>query len=171
MDNRHIKRQFYRYGKLRLGVLLLSLPLAVWFCGWRKTTSLWQVYRQNEMKLQEMQLLPDTLKGAASVMLPGSSALCDGRLLDRIRQMNEGPGVIVLSYTPWLTREEGELQLYTAELTLAGSFIPMLRIAAALEYEGGYGGLAAARFRTQTNSRTREKQLQLTLWIQQMIEK
>lgn len=166
-----MKQNNCRYGKARLGFLLLLLPLTVWFCGWRKTVVLWQWYQQNEKKLQEIQLFPDTLKTPAYEQLSHRPLLRDGQLLERIRQIEESRTVTILNYVPWLTLEENGVQLYSAELTLAGGYIPMLKILAALEQEGKYVNVAAACFSTHTIPKNREKQLQLTLWIQQIIEK
>lgn len=46
----------------------------------------------------------------------------------------------------------------------------MLEVLAALEREGEAMRPVAARFRLHTDVRRREKQLQLTLWIQQITE-
>ena len=165
-----MERNNYRYGKIGLAALLFGLPLAVWFGGWRKPVALWRSYRQNEAVLRELRQCRETSGDTLAVRLKKEALLRDGRLLERVRQWGEGRGVTVLGYTPWLSGEERGWKLYTAEFTLAGGFLPMLEVLAALEREGEALRPVAARFRLHTDVRRREKQLQLTLWIQQITE-
>ncbi len=165
-----MKQNSYRYGKIGLAALLFGLPLAVWFGGWRGTVVLWRSYRQNEAELQGLRQWRDTSGGTLAVHLKKGALLRDGRLLERVRQWGEVRGVTVLGYTPWLSGEDRGWKLYTAELTLTGGFLPMLEVLAALEREGEAMRPVVARFRLHTDARRREKQLQLTLWIQQITE-
>lgn len=163
-----MKQNNYRYGKIGLAALFFGLPLAVWFGGWRQLVSLWQTGKRNGVELQKLRQCRDTSGDTLSVRLKKGALLRDGRLLERVRQWGEVRGVTVLSYTPWLSGEDRGWKLYTAELTLAGGFLSMLEVLAVLEREGM--GPVAARFRLHTDVRNREKQLQLTLWIQQITE-
>ena len=144
-----MERNNYRYGKIGLAALLFGLPLAVWFGGWRKPVALWRSYRQNEAVLRELRQCRETSGDTLAVRLKKEAVLRDGRLV---------------------SGEERGWKLYTAEFTLAGGFLPMLEVLAALEREGEAMRPVAARFRLHTDVRRREKQLQLTLWIQQITE-
>lgn len=165
-----MKQGSYRYGKVKLSVLLLALPLSAWFSGCHKTMGLWLDCRQNEKQLHELQQTPNMTNDS----IPSEiycSVLSDAKLLEWIRQRNENWAVTIQRYTPWNIPEGNGLQRYMAELVLAGRFIPMLKLIAALESEGRYGCMAAAVFQMQVSSGTHEKQLQLTLWMEQITEK
>lgn len=166
-----MKRRSYRYGKLKLGILLLALPFSTWFCGGYKTTVLWWNCRQNEKQLHELRKGVDTTGLFLSGNISCSSGLSDGKLLDGLRQIKGSEAVTILKYTPWLISEDKEVQHYTAKLILTGGFMPMLKLLATLEREGRFGSIAAAVFRMQANTYTHRKQLELTLWIEQITEK
>ena len=163
-----MKRNNYRYGKISLIVLFFGLPLAVWFSGWRQVVFLWQAGKRNDTELQKLRkhrgMSEDTLSGH----LKKGVLLRDGRLLEQVRQWGEMRGVTVLGYSPWLSGDERGWKLYTAEVSLTGGFLPMLEVLAASEQDGIRP--VAARFLLHTDTRNRKKQLQLTLWIQQITE-
>lgn len=163
-----MKRNNYRYGKIGLAVLLFGLPLAVWFGSWRQVVCLWQVGKRNGTELQKLRQYQGMSGDTLAVQLTSKGLLRDGRLLERMRQWGKVRGVTVLGYTPWLSGEERDWKLYTAEITLTGGFLPMLEVLAASEREGIRP--AAARFLLHTDTRSRKQQLQLTLWIQQITE-
>ena len=165
-----MKRNDYRYGKIGLTALLVGLPLVVWFGSWKKTAALWRSYRQNEVELRELRPCCDMLGDTLAVTLKKSALLRDGRLLERVREWGEQQGVTVVGYTPWLSGEYRGWKLYTAELTQDGRILPMLELLAVLEREEEGVRPAAARFRLHIDARNRKKQLQLTLWIQQITE-
>ena len=101
--------------------------------------------------LRELRQCRETSGDTLAVRLKKEALLRDGRLLERVRQWGEGRGVTVLGYTPWLSGEERGWKLYTAEFTLAGGFLPMLEVLAALEREGEAMRPVAARFRLHTD--------------------
>ncbi len=165
-----MKQNNYRYGKIGLAALLFGLPFVLWFGGGRQLVSLWQASKRNGAELQELRQCRDTLGDTLAVYLKKGAWLRDGRLLERVRQWGEVRGVTVIGYTPWLSGEDRGWKLYTAELTLAGGFLPMLEVLDALEREGEGMRPVAASFRLHADARNRERQLQLTLWIQQITE-
>lgn len=166
-------------GKIRLGILLLSVPLLAWFTGVKSTVNLWMDCRGGKRLLEQLQLKegePEKPEGTTAftdnVHRPemAVSWLDSGKLLEETGTEHTACGVKVIRYIPWLTREEKDIRVYTGELVLSGRFVPLLRLTRYLENRCRGCRIVSLAFRMQRDIHKKEHRLYLTLLIQQIVE-
>lgn len=166
-------------GKIRLGVLLLSVPLLVWFGGLKTTVNLWVDYRNGKKLLEGCQLKENEPENRKSIKEFADGAdrlervvswLDSGKLLEETGSESTACGVNVIRYTPWLSREEKEVRIYTGELVLSGRFVPLLQVVRSVENRCLGARIVSLAFQIQRDFRKKERCLYLTLLIQQMVE-
>ena len=98
----------------------------------------------------------------------GKQVLNNGVLLERIGKEVESNGVKIVKYTPYLTREEGKLLVHTGELVLSGNFVSLLRVMHRVEIDEGLGRIVSVGFRLFRDRAKKERQLRMTLVVQQL---
>ena len=74
----------------------------------------------------------------------------------------------MVKYTPYLTREEGKLQVHTGEPRAFREFYFLLRVMHYMEKEGQPGKNRFCRFRLFDDRAKKERQLRMTLVVQQL---
>lgn len=99
---------------------------------------------------------------------PENQILNNGVLLGQLERPIRNNEVKMVKYTPYLTREEGKLQVHTGELVLSGSFISLLKVMHYMEKEGHPGKIVSAGFRLFDDRAKKERQLRMTLVVQQL---
>lgn len=110
-------------GVVRLVLLLVVLPAAVYRLSLGRTVALWGEVRRTERTLAETDsasIQPD----ASVVMLDTVELIAGGGLLDLLERLDPDSSVRIVSYTPYLTRKGDDFTLRTAEIVLSGGFVP-----------------------------------------------
>ena len=149
-------------GVVRLVLLLVVLPAAVYRLSLGRTVALWGEVRRTERTLAETDSA--SIQPDASVEL-----IAGGGLLDLLERLDPDSSVRIVSYTPYLTRKGDDFTLRTAEIVLSGGFVPLLRILDATERELSGCRLLSSGFKTLR--RGRQTSLLLTLVVQQLTDK
>ena len=155
-------------GVVRLLLLLVVLPAAVYRLSLGRTVALWGEVRRAERTLAEAEsasVQPDM----PAAMLDTVELIAGGGLLELLDRLDPDSSVRIVSYTPYLTREGDDFTLRTAEIVLSGGFVPLLRTLDAAERELPGCRLLSSGFKTLR--RGRQASLQLTLVIQQLTDK
>ena len=155
-------------GVVRLVLLLVVLPAAVYRLSLGRTVALWGEVCRAERTIAEAEtasIQPDT----PAAMLDTVELIAGGNLLDLLERLVPDSSVRVVSYTPYLTREGDDFTLRTAEIVLSGGFVPLLQTLGAAERELSGCRLVSSGFKTLR--RGRRTSLQLTLVIQQLTDK
>lgn len=153
-------------GVMRLVLLLVVLPAAVYRLSLGRTVALWGEVRRAERTLAEIAPVQTDMPAA---MLDTVELIAGGGLLDLLERLDPDSSVRIVSYTPYLTREGDDFTLRTAEIVLSGGFVPLLRTLGAAERELSGCRLLSSGFKTLR--RGRQTSLQLTLVIQQLTDK
>ena len=155
-------------GVVRLVLLLVVLPGAVYRLSLGRTVALWGEVCRAERTIAEAEAAP-VQPDAAVVMLDTVELIAGGGLLDLLERLDPDSSVRIVSYTPYLTREGDDFTLRTAEIVLSGDFVPLLRTLDATERELSGCRLLSSGFKTVR--RGRQTSLQLTLVVQQLTDK
>ena len=153
-------------GVVRLVLLLVVLPAAVYRLSLGRTVALWgEVRRTERMRAAAAPVQPD----ASVVMLDTVELIAGGGLLELLERLDPDSSVRIVSYTPYLTRKGDDFTLCTAEIVLSGGFAPLLRTLDATERELSGCRLLSSEFKTIR--RGRQTSLLLTLVVQQLTDK
>lgn len=159
-------------GILRLMLLLVVLPIAVYQLSLRHTVGLWSEVCRSERLIAESPA--DSLSSSAagrahSIVLDTTDRIAGGGLLDSLGRFLADGEVAVVRYTPYLTRDGDDFALRTAEIVLSGGFAPLIRTLDRLERSLPGSRFLSTEFRTVR--RGRQTSLQMTLVIQQLTDK
>lgn len=155
-------------GVVRLVLLLVVLPAAVYRLSLGRTVALWgEVCRAERTiaKADSASIQPDT----PAAMLDTVELIAGGGLLELLERLGPDSSAEVVSYTPYRTRKGDDFTLRTAEIVLSGDFVPLLRILDATERELSGCRLLSSGFKTLR--RGRQTSLLLTLVVQQLTDK
>lgn len=118
----------YNRGLIKIAVLIILMPLVLNKLVFSKTADLFKDYRQ--IQLLEKQLIevnPDSL-APIHLKLNIENYISNGRIVEFIALACEENCVLVKHYEPLLLDQEGIYKLYTANLTLSGNYIDLVRI-------------------------------------------
>lgn len=156
-------------GLLKLVGMIVMVPLVAWFFGFRQTVSIWRECKARQATIDRL----SASESGSTTRLPGNEVtgkqvLNNGVILQRIEESVENNGVKIVKYTPYLTREEGRLRVHTGELVLSGSFVSLLRVMHCVETGEGLGRIVSTGFRLFRDRAKKERQLRMTLVIQQL---
>lgn len=152
-------------GRVKFAGLLIVLPLLVLGSGVGPTLRAWRWYAGQKERLEKMKGNEEEFLEEDGGMT-GGRVLSNGLILEQLRVVAGAAGVRVVGYTPYFTRQEGEWEVYSGELVLAGEYIPLLRVVHDLEKRGGPEKIVSACFRIVPEVNRREEELRLTLWLQ-----
>ncbi len=156
-------------GLLKLVGIVVMVPLVAWFFGFHQTVRLW---RECELRQETISRLSVNEPGKVTRLpeneVTGKQVLNNGVLLERIGKEVESNGVKIVKYTPYLTREEGKLLVHTGELVLSGNFVSLLRVMHRVEIDEGLGRIVSVGFRLFRDRAKKERQLRMTLVVQQL---
>ena len=155
-------------GVVRLVLLLVVLPAAVYRLSLGRTVALWGEVCRAERTIAEAETAP-VQPDTSAAMLDTVELISGGGLLDLLERLVPDSSVRIVSYTPYLTREGDDFTLRTAEIVLSGGFVPLLQTLGAAERELSGCRLLSSGFKTLR--RGRQTTLQLTLVIQQLTDK
>lgn len=155
-------------GVVRLLLLLVVLPAAVYRLSLGRTVALWGEVRRAERTLAEAEAAP-VQPDTPAAMLDTVELIAGGGLLELLERLGPDSSAEVVSYTPYRTREGDDFTLRTAEIVLSGGFVPLLRTLDAAERELSGCRLLSSGFKTVR--RGRQTSLQLTLIVQQLTDK
>ena len=154
-------------GLTYLTLLVIILPLVVWRLSLARTVERWGDIRRGKREIAAF-AADSTGARPAAAALDTVELIAGGALLERIGRDAAGSGVAVVRYTPYLTRSGEGFALRTAEVVLAGSFAPLVRVIDRIERELPSCKIASATFRTV--KKRQQPHLQLTLLVRQLTE-
>ncbi len=156
-------------GLLKLVGIVVMVPLVAWFFGFRQTVRLWRECESRQETISRLSVNePGKVTRLPENEVTGKQVLNNGVLLERIGKEVESNGVKIVKYTPYLTREEGRLLVYTGELVLSGNFVSLLRVMHRVEIDEGLGRIVSVGFRLFHDRAKKERQLRMTLVVQQL---
>ena len=155
-------------GVVRLVLLLVVLPAAVYRLSLGRTVALWGEVCRAERTLAEAEATP-VQPDASAAMLDTVELIAGGGLLELLERLDPDSSVRIVSYTPYLTRKGDDFTLRTAEIVLSGGFVPLLWTLDAAERELSGCRLLSSGFKTVR--RGRQTSLLLTLVVQQLTDK
>lgn len=154
-------------GIVRLALLLIVLPVAVYRFSLGRTVALWGEVREGERIIEAAEAGNE--RNAPAAVLDTAERIAGGGLLDSLSRFLAGGEVAVVRYTPFLTRDGDDFALRTAEIVLSGGFAPLVRTLERLERCLPDGRFLSAELKTVR--RGRQTSLQLTLVVQQLTDK
>lgn len=157
-------------GKIKLWASMLGVLLFAWFFGIRTTVKLWLDYSAGLQVLGQLQAGGDSTAMAGDDRVTWKALLEDGKILGQIDSLVCRDGLTVIKYTPMLTFQENGWQIHSGELVVSGDFIHLLGLADYIRKNSGYSRLASLNFHINNDLQRRQKQLFLTLFIQQISE-
>lgn len=155
-------------GIVRLALLLIVLPVAVYRFSLGRTVALWGEVREGERIIAAAEAAP-VQPDASVAMLDTVELIAGGGLLDSLSRFLAGGEVAVVRYTPFLTRNGNDFALRTAEIVLSGGFAPLVRTLDRLERCLPDGRFFSTELKTVR--RGRQTSLQLTIVVQQLTNK
>ncbi len=156
-------------GHLKLAGWLVIAPWLVWQLTLKNTLALQRECGRMEKELEQLQQMPENNPAGLTLSSAGAS-VSSGEILNRLRERIEKNRVTVERYTPFFTESEKELEVYTGELVLSGTFIPLLRVLDFMEGQECPGKVVSGTFRLETDRRSRAERLLLTVWVQEVEE-
>lgn len=157
-------------GKVKLWASMLGVLLFAWFFGIRATVRLWADYRVGLQAVAQLQSGSDSTTMTGNDSLTWKALLEDGKILGQIDSLVRRGGLTVIKYTPMLTFQENGWQIHSGELVVSGGFIHLLGLADYIRKNSGYSRLVSLNFHINKDLQRRQKQLFLTLFIQQISE-
>ena len=145
---------------IKLALLLVVAPVAIWFGALSGTARIWRDYRKMgevSVAVHNRDPRPDLARAVHQ------DIISDGKLLAGIEKRFRG--VSVYSCTPKLEREEAGLSLVNTKIELKGDYKSLLRALRSLEAEENCT-LSEISFERKDE---RESQVTLRLTIHQLI--
>ena len=120
---------------VKLVLLLVAAPLAIWFGALKGTVSDYAGYVRLGRELAPSSVLED---GVDLSRLSGTDLVSDGSVIAGIEKAFAGTGVRVSSYVPGAGKEEAGLVLREVGIELKGDYRTLLKVLAFLEEDGRY---------------------------------
>lgn len=151
-------------------LLLLILPLTVWFLGINKTMRL-------SNKIKSLQEEINVIKKADSLTPPifqnidnkHNELISNGGIINIINPILLKYDIDLKKYTPYIIDKSTDYKLYTGELLLSGKYIDLLNVTKELEDNKYYYlRIISAYFSTSTNTDDNQESLQLAMYIMQL---
>lgn len=157
----------YRYrGLVRLVVLLVVLPGAAWLSALRESCAVWRDCRRLDRALAATDFRAAGAEQAEPFSAACPELILSGGLLDSVRRYAPSD-VRTTGYLPVVTLREAGICVHTAQITLTGTHADLLRTLHRLEQRLTTCRVRSAEWRTTLRPRTRQRQLLLTLYVQQ----
>ncbi len=157
-----------------MATLLIGVPLMIWLLGISKTTELNREVENTEKLIAQAEQEAANASGSGSADRRSADALQQGddihtgALLGKLMPILQESKVTAVNYTPYLLQKEDNIELYAAEVVLTGRFIPLTEVLMAIEEAPNGYRVVSAVYKTETDLRTRTKQLRLTIIFQQI---
>lgn len=159
----------YKYrGVVMLAALAVALPWTAWHFALQDTLDAWRDCGKLAARLEN--LAPEA-SGTAAPRPGGRELVLSGGLLDTVRRAAAESKVRVAGYEPLVTAEHDGVAVHTARLTLTGGYTALVRLVDTLERTLPACRLRSLDWQTAADRRTRQTQLTLTLYIQQIVLK
>ena len=150
-----------KYIIIKLVLLLVVAPLAIWFGALSGTVD-------NYIKYRSLGKAVATASGRENHMdlskVASHDFVSDGSVISEVEM--HCPGVSISSYSPKIEREENGLSLAKARLELKGDYKSLLKSLHYLEEEGRYS-LSEIAFERKDN---RDKSVTLRMTLNQLIK-
>lgn len=153
-----------RFVTIKLFLLLVAAPLAIWFGALSGTVENYVGYHRLGKELAVV-----SAKGEGSTTFSGFSELdlvSDGSVIAGIEKSFAGAGVHVSSYVPGVGKDEAGLSLRGAEIELKGDYKSLLKVLHSLESDGRYA-VSGIMFERKD---VRERSVTLKLTICQLLK-
>ncbi|MDR2936146.1 MAG: hypothetical protein LBU80_02235 [Rikenellaceae bacterium] len=157
-----------RIGILKLAVLTVGAPLLVYVYAIRPAFALRHTVECQASELAAARAASADKPHQATAVPPTGNRLKTGKILYDVAPLAEARQVTADRFLPILTAHSDQMELYTGELTLGGSFYSLTHLLS--EIEGGVGNerIVAVEYRVTEYPADRRRSLQLTLFLQQI---
>jgi hypothetical protein len=151
-------------------VLLLILPITIWFLGINKTMQL-------SYRIKSLHEEANVIKKADSIIQPifqnvgnkHNEVISNGGIINIINPLLLKYNIELKKYTPYIIDKSADYKLYTGELLLSGRYIDLLNVIKEIEDNKYYYlKLISANFSISTNTTDNLEYLQLAMYIMQL---
>ncbi|MCD8172860.1 MAG: hypothetical protein LUD76_05280 [Alistipes sp.] len=92
-----------------------------------------------------------------------------GNILERITPHTEQYNARIVEYVPYVNEQSGGLELLSAEITVSGKYIPLVRILDILESHVRECEVKSVEFERIYNAKDRQTALKAVITVQQLI--
>ncbi len=155
-------------GILYLTLLLVILPVAVWNFSIKKTVTKWQSYREESKELAEIE--SRDYSGLQTTPELQEELISSGGFIKAIAAVADKNGIMIEKYTPFVTYHTEGIQVNSAELLMAGNYIPLVRMIDHIENNMTTCKLVSVNFNGTEDRRTGIIKLTATIVVQQLTD-
>lgn len=157
-------------GIAHLAALILLVPLAAWKLAIGDTVGMWLETRRISGELGLTQTAPGVAQGER-VAAADEEMIESGLLMGEILELANAAGIEVVRYTPFAPADVDGLSLCTAEITLKGAYVAIVRTISEMEASRDGCRIVSLGFRTVRKPGERRDVLHATVIMQQITQK
>lgn len=157
-------------GILYLTLLVVILPLCAYWLAIKQSVDIIFDMSKKQETISQLDHNGEKHKPKSELSLSSNDIIQSGIILDKIFTKDSTHNVEVAKYTPYLTFGDSNISIYTAELTLKGDFISILKVIDNVERNIPECTLSSLLLRTIIDRQSNTKQLFATLYIQQIVK-
>ncbi|ULB34931.1 MULTISPECIES: hypothetical protein [Proteiniphilum] len=117
----------YYSGIIKLAALIILMPFVLGKCTFSKTFQLYNDYRQIQTLEEQLPNMALSQSMLAPVLFSDENLTSNGRLIELISPACEEDSITVKQYEPILLDSEGNYKLYSANMTLSGKYIDLVK--------------------------------------------
>lgn len=153
-----------------LGLLFCILPWCIWHFALSSTFKIWHDCIRMKHLAEQVSAASDmSLNMTASIQKDIPELILSGGVLDSLRRLSSNRDIHIAAYYPVVTMSLESAAVHSAQMTLTGRYVDLLQVVFQLGQELPNCRFRAMNWCTTINPRTRCQQLELTLYIQQLI--
>lgn len=117
----------YYSGIIKLAALIILMPIVLGKCTFSKTFQLYNDYRHMQTLAEQLPNVASSQSMLAPVLFSDENLISNGRLVELISPVCEENSITVKQYEPQLLDSEGNYKLYSANMTLSGKYIDLVK--------------------------------------------
>ncbi|HAR38236.1 MAG: hypothetical protein A2W86_09380 [Bacteroidetes bacterium GWD2_45_23] len=117
----------YYSGIIKLVALIILMPVVLGKCTFSKTFQLYNDYRHIRTLEEQLPNVASSQSMLAPVPISNENLISNGRLVELISPVCEENSITVKQYEPQLLDSEGNYKLYSANMTLSGKYIDLVK--------------------------------------------
>lgn len=117
----------YYSGIIKLAALIILMPVVLGKCTFSKTFQLYKNYRHIQTLEEQLPNRTSSQSMLAPVPISDENLISNGRLVELISPACEENSITVKQYEPQLLDSEGNYKLYSANMTLSGKYIDLVK--------------------------------------------
>ncbi|MCD7970263.1 MAG: hypothetical protein LUF87_07915 [Alistipes sp.] len=157
-------------GIVLLGLLLVCLPVVTWKFALAGTYSaMRETSRLNRALAGYGDFTPESISDSRDYTTDGD-IITEGLILDMIAECIKTGEVKVTEYQPYTGENSGGMTVKTAEMTLTGGYIPIVRVLEELENNVQACRVKSVEFEKTRELRENRSVLKASIIVQQVIQ-